>query len=265
MIFYFSSTGNSLYTAKTIAKSIGGEIIDIASAMNDSEFTFNLENDEIIGFVFPLFAWSAPKMVFEFIEKLKFENYSNNYIFTIATYGQNIGRFDKFIKKALNDNGMELNSAFSLNMPNNYIMVWDKSKQDECLAKADERITKIIEILNERKDVFDVETVINGSKAPEGTGQEAAMNMNEWFNARLHDPSQFYVTDDCVGCRLCSEVCRGQTLTYPDKKPVWGDNCYKCLSCLHLCPNEAIQFGKFTESNGRYRNPNVSIEELKMK
>ncbi len=266
MIFYFSATGNSLYTAKAISKSIDEEIVNIASIMNDSnsDFTFDLKENETIGFVFPLFAWSAPQMVFEFIEKVNFKNYNNNYVFTIATFGQNIGRYDEFISEALDNKNINLNSAFSLNMPNNYIMVWDETKQNECLKKADERIEYICDILNERKDAFDVETIINGSKAPEGTGKEAALNMNEWFNNRLHDPSQFYVTDDCIGCKLCFEVCNGQTLTYPDKKPVWGDNCYKCLACLHACPNKAIQFGKFTESNGRYRNPNIDIGELKI-
>lgn len=266
MIFYFSATGNSLYAAKTIAQNLGEDIINIATIMNDSDAdcTFNLKNDEVIGFIFPLFAWSAPQMVFEFIEQVKFTNYNNNYTFTIATFGQNIGRFDNFIKEALNDKNMNLNSAFSLNMPNNYIMVWDEAKQIDCLKKAEERIGNICEILNERKDIFDIETIINGSKASKGTGAEAAANMNEWFNNRLHDPSQFYVTDDCVGCKLCIEVCNGQTLTYPDKKPVWGDNCYKCLACLHACPNRAIQFGKFTESNGRYKNPNIDIDELKI-
>ncbi len=266
MIFYFSATGNSLYAAKTICKNIGEEFVNIASLMNDSNanFSFNLKDNEIIGFVFPIFAWSAPQMVFDFIKKVQFENYNNNYTFTIATFGQNIGRFDKFIKKALNDKKMNLNSAFSLNMPNNYIMVWDKSKQDECLVKADERINNICDVLNEKKNIFDVVTIINGSKAPDGTGAEAALNMNEWFNNRLQDTSQFYVTDDCVGCKLCSDVCNGQTLTYPDKKPVWGYNCTKCLACLHICPNRTIQFGKFTESNGRYKNPNIEVDELKI-
>lgn len=42
-------------------------------------------------------------MIFEFIKKVQFENYDGNYTFTITTFGQKIGRFDKFIKKALND------------------------------------------------------------------------------------------------------------------------------------------------------------------
>lgn len=30
---------------------------------------------------------------------------------------------------------MNLNSVFSLNMPNNYIMVWDEAKQIDCIKK----------------------------------------------------------------------------------------------------------------------------------
>ncbi|SUY47595.1 4Fe-4S ferredoxin [Clostridium putrefaciens] len=44
----------------------------------------------------------------------------------------------------------------------------------------------------------------------------------------------------------------------------WGEDCTECLACLHLCPVQAIQYGKGTESKGRYKNPNVSIDEMKI-
>lgn len=265
MIFYFSATGNSLYVAKSLSQMNNDNIMNIASIMNtNSNFEYSLKDDEAIGFVFPLFAWSAPKMIFDFINNVEFKNYNGNYIFAIATYGQNIGRFDKFIEKALNENNMNLNSAFSLNMPNNYIIIWNKEKQDECLLKANKRLDYISNIIKKRENIFDVKTVINGIESPEGTAEDTAISMNAWFNSTLSDVSQFYVTDDCIGCKLCSEVCNGQTLTYDNEKPVWGDKCTKCLACLHICPQRAIQFGEITETTGRYRNPNIKVNDLKL-
>lgn len=44
------------------------------------------------------------------------------------------------------------------------------------------------------------------------------------------------------------------------KKPVWTkDGCACCLGCIHRCPEQAIQYGKKTESRGRYTNPNVKL------
>jgi len=37
------------------------------------------------------------------------------------------------------------------------------------------------------------------------------------------------------------------------------------MACLHLCPTEAIQFSKGSEKKGRYKNPNISVDELKLK
>ena len=263
MIFYFSGTGNSLYSAKFIAESVGDDYANIAVLMNDSDFdfTYSLKDNEAIGFVFPLYAWSAPKMVMDFIRKVEFQNYNGNYTFAVATYGQNIGRFDEFIKEVL---PFKLNSAFTLNMPNNFIMIWDRAKQDACLHNADLRLEYISDIVAQRKDVRDVETVLNGVRAPEGPGEQIGRSVNQSFNATLHDVSKFYVTDDCTGCKLCSSVCNGQTISYIDNKPVWGNSCTKCFACLHLCAKRAIQYGEVTETAGRYKNPNVGIDELKV-
>ena len=256
MIFYFSATGNSLYVAKRISASLHEPLISIAKAMNDPEssFEYTLDDGESIGFVFPLFAWSAPKMVFDFIRKLKFINYNDNYLFAVTTYGQNIGRFDKFFNKELESKNMTLDSGFSVNMPNNYIYIWDKAKQDDCLKKAEKTIDRIIDVVSKRESVFEIETVPNS----EITGPK----MNPWFNSTLTDVSEFYVNDDCIGCGLCTRVCNGQTLSLVNGKPHWGNQCTKCFACLHLCPKHAIQFGKITETNGRYKNPNIKLNEL---
>jgi formate hydrogenlyase subunit 6/NADH:ubiquinone oxidoreductase subunit I len=48
-----------------------------------------------------------------------------------------------------------------------------------------------------------------------------------------------------------------------DKKPVWQHHCELCCGCIHLCPVQAIQAGAKTEKRLRYRNPSVTIAELK--
>ena len=77
MIFYFSGTGNSLQAAKNIAKHNNEKLISMAAAINSGKdsFEYNLEENEIIGFVYPIYAWAPPKMVLRFIERLKLNNY----------------------------------------------------------------------------------------------------------------------------------------------------------------------------------------------
>lgn len=253
MIFYFSGTGNSLYAAKRISEYLGESLVNISSAMHD-DMKLQLSPGETAGFVFPLYAWSAPKIVFDFIKKVDIKGH---YTFAIATYGQNIGRFDKLFEQS----GIHLNSAFSLNMPNNYIVIWDRDKQNQCLENAENRLDQICDAIEHRQEVIDIQCVLNGKRVPEAMTAFAPRMNAQWSNT-LDDVSDFYVTDACIGCGTCQKVCNGRTIRLEGGKPVWGNNCTKCLACLHLCPKQAIQFGQYTVDTGRYKNPNIRLSEL---
>ncbi|WP_158211969.1 EFR1 family ferrodoxin [Methanobrevibacter sp. 87.7] len=84
MIFYFSATGNSKYVSKSIADTTNDKIIDI---INIENYKFNLEDNESIGFVFPTYFWGVPPIMLDFIDKVEFSNYNNNYVYSISTYG----------------------------------------------------------------------------------------------------------------------------------------------------------------------------------
>ena len=71
MIFYFSGTGNSKWVAEELAAKLNDNIIFIPKAKKE----YKLSENEKIGFVFPIYAWSAPKCVFDFIQQVHFENY----------------------------------------------------------------------------------------------------------------------------------------------------------------------------------------------
>jgi hypothetical protein len=50
-----------------------------------------------------------------------------------------------------------------------------------------------------------------------------------------------------------------------DKKPVWKHHCELSCGCIHTCPVQAIQAGARTEQWQRYRNPDITVAELKGK
>ena len=68
----------------------------------------------------------------------------------------------------------------------------------------------------------------------------------------------FVVTDQCIGCGLCQEICPCGAITLSGGQPVWAKRtCVQCLGCLHRCPVEAIHWKKADEERGRYYNPRV--------
>jgi flavodoxin/NAD-dependent dihydropyrimidine dehydrogenase PreA subunit len=263
MIFYFSGTGNSLYAAKNIAENNKEQLISIAAAMSngDKSFEYTLKEDEVIGFVYPIYAWGPPKMVIDFIEKLKLINNKSNYVFTVATCGDNIGNAVKLLGKVLDKKGLPLNSAFSIRMPNNYIIMGNvdkKEREEKKLSEADKQLENINKVISEKqKGVYQI---VKGFMPMILTSV-----VNPMFNKHAMDTKKFYVNEKCTGCGLCEKVCNCQNIAIKDKKPVWSDKCSQCLACLHYCPTRAVQYGKGTEVKGRYTNPRVKVSEMTIK
>ena len=77
MIFYFTGTGNSGYVAQEIAKATDDKVISISKLMREKAgksraLEYSLADHEPVGIIFPVYAYSAPKMVREFIKNIKF-------------------------------------------------------------------------------------------------------------------------------------------------------------------------------------------------
>lgn len=259
MIFYISGTGNSLYAAKTIAQNCGEELISISNVMNSSKgpYKYTLKLGETIGFVYPVYAWAPPKKVLDFIENLELENYYDNFVFSIATCGENIGDTMKILEKTLEKKNLQLHSAFSVKMPNNYIIMGNVDSKEETeskLTKAEESLKEISQVVREqRKGVFQLR---KGFLPTLMTGI-----VNPLFNKNAIDTKKFYATDKCTACGFCETVCNSRTIKV-DKKPQWGEECMQCLACIHYCPEKAIQYGKGTEKKGRYTHPQVKLRDI---
>ena len=259
MIFYFSGTGNSLQAAKNIAEHNGEKLISIAAVMNTKEgsFEYSLKDNEVIGFVSPVYAWGPPRMVINFINKLKLNNYKDNYIFSVVTCGENIGNTMKVLQASLNKKNLKLNSGFSIQMPNNYIIMGNvdsKEKENKKLSAAEEALKSINKVIEAKtKDIFKVE---------KGTVPFLLTSViNPLFNNGAMDTKKFYANDNCTSCGICEKVCNCKTIKV-EGKPKWGKECTQCLACIHYCPVKAIQYGKGTEMKGRYTNPTVKVNEM---
>ena len=262
MIFYFSGTGNSLYIAKNIAKENKENLISIASTMVEGNecYEFTLKDNEVIGLVYPVYAWGPPKQVLEFMKKLKLINFNNNYIFTVATCGANIGNTVKVIDKALKKKNLHLNSGFSVIMPNNYIFFGDvdtKEVESEKLLKAKQVLATINNTIKHRVDnVYQVEKGMLPSVM--------TSIVNPLFNKNALNTKSFHVNENCNGCGLCEKVCNSRTIKVKEK-PQWGNKCTQCLACIHLCQTKAIQYGKGTEKKGRYKHPKIATNDMVIK
>lgn len=98
MIFYFSGTGNSRWVAESLGKRLEDAVEDIADVKIEKE-EYTLPEGEILGFVFPVYAWAPPTIVMDFISLLRLSS-APKYVFFVCTCGDDSGKTaDIFVKQ----------------------------------------------------------------------------------------------------------------------------------------------------------------------
>ena len=252
MIFWFSGTGNSKYVAERIAEANGLALASIAEIMRGRRF--EQPEGEVIGIVFPVFAYAPPKMVLDFAKRLRRDAEGAAYVFAVCTCGGSAAYSMRKLERTLK---RPLDCAYSISMPGNYILGLDVDSEEvqaKKLADAEGTIAEINGVIAAReKGVRKVRTGPNP--------WVRSTLISPLFNWFLRSARGFYATDACTSCGLCAAVCPTSNVTVPPGgKPSWGKDCTLCLACIHHCPVRAIQRGKATESKGRYVNPNCKIQ-----
>ena len=159
MIFYFSGTGNSLWVASQLSSAFDEKLISIADEMkNESNlFNYSLKADERVFFVFPVHSWGPAVLIPRFIEKMNLENYANQAVYIVCTCGDNCGYTDRIMQKALAKKFVWLTHTYSIQMPNNYILmkgfgIDSKEVEKQKLGAAFQTIENIIEDIKSGKN-----------------------------------------------------------------------------------------------------------------
>ena len=123
-IYYFTGSGNSLAIAQRVAeKTEECELIRVTSK-TDCETPVTAE---ILGFVFPVYAWGMPLLFKEFLTKLQIQQ--AEYVFVITNYGGNCGNVMGLFNKIMTKKGRRIDAFGEVVMPSNYVMMGDASSE----------------------------------------------------------------------------------------------------------------------------------------
>lgn len=240
-IFYFSSTGNSLYIAKRVKDTLDGEIIYIPKYQGDgSEF------DKII-IVSPIYSYGLPAHTYDFL--LNINNTIPTYI--ILNYGGMTGGADWFAYNLAKEHGKNILGVYTMKMPENFTLTFTVPSFycNSTLKKAPKAIDKIISKIASGE--------ISAPKKAKTKEEKYYTNKSNWH----HLADDFSTSENCVKCGKCVDVCPVGNIALENGVIKFADKCVACLGCYHRCSQKAIIY-KGKNKKDRYFNPNVDENEL---
>lgn len=254
-LFYFTGTGNSLAVARDLANQLGDtEVIAIKDVIKESEIVIKGCN---IGIVFPVYAWGPPRLVNEFVDKLKTDN--STYIFGIATFGGMLTSALGVLEDNLKKVGLTMSAGFAVNMPGNCISLYDTrtiETQNELFEKGKDKIKEITEFIKMQKsNKYERNMGFFGAFLSKTIYKKASEKMRE-------GDKDFIADEKCNRCGTCIKLCPVKNITMENNKITWNNNCQQCYACIQWCPQKAIQKGPKTAARSRYHHPNVSLKDI---
>ena len=254
MIFYFSATGNSKWVASLLSERLQLPMYDFTDGQVTAEFIQERTPAECTVFVVPVHGWEAPRLMANFLRFLQEKRFHTNYIYVVFTCGDDCGFAHKKIEKLISPLSDHPLIAYSVQMPNTYILlpgfdVDDEKIQEKKLSAAPKRVNQIAAAIQQHQYVPELYEA--------GRFAWVKSNiLNPLFVKFIKKEMKFHVTDACNGCGKCRQICPTKTIQLDaHRHPVWNNTCEQCLACIHSCPQQAIQWGNATQRKGRYLNP----------
>lgn len=247
MLFYFTATGNSLYVARQFDKNP----ISIPQIIHQDNLEFH---DETIGIVWPIYAGEPPKMVLDFLKRAQFQT---DYFYMILTYGKDDSDAPEYAAHLCESFKKPVDYICSILMVDNYLPSFDMNEEKAIDKKIESQLNKALHDVKERKKYI-----------PEASQESRDFHKkaSDIFakNPELINGEQITVTNKCIGCGICRQVCPVNRFYIENGRAKRVKNtCEFCLACAQNCPQKAI-ITKISDKNpnARYRNEHVTLQDI---
>jgi len=256
VIYYFSGTGNSLAVAKTIHAALDDAALTrITSALVEQHPKLQTE---IIGIVFPVYAWGPPGIVERFLQQAELTQ--PTYLFLVATHGGGPENALAYAANLLRRKQLRVDAAFDIQMPNNYITGSNPSSVEDARILIQQQASALESIVLKIKERRKIPVTVTPSLA----GKIKSSLVHPLFKANtFRQGKKFTVSDACTHCGVCAKVCPVENIHLNQHQtPEWGTRCEWCLACINWCPARAIESGSATVGRNRYHHPDISLHDM---
>ncbi|MCX6662914.1 MAG: EFR1 family ferrodoxin [Euryarchaeota archaeon] len=235
-IFYFSGTGNTKMIVELLATEFEryGSVVDVIAIdeLMKTNKTAEVEKYDIIGFGYPVHAFNAPRIFFEFIELLRDGKQKKTFIFKSSGDPFMQGGSTALVRKALQKKGYDVIYERLFVMPANVLVRYqDRLIKQLCNTAVQRAKTMVKEILSEitklQKNTFFSNFLT------------AAFSSIENYGARFFGKN-LYVSDSCNLCGICISNCPTNNITKQKGHIIFHSKCTLCMRCIYRCPANAI-------------------------
>lgn len=248
MIAVFSGTGNSMRVARQFSRILGDELLEMPVCLP-------IPGQERVIWVFPVYSWGVPPVVLKAIRQTP--SVAGAPAYMVCTCGDDVGLTDRIWAKAVEARGFRPMGAFSVQMPNTYVLMKGFD------VDSDELATKKVEESSAR-----IETIAAAISESTLTGKSCTDDMVRgsfpwiksriiypWFKRYAMSPEPFFADERCVGCEKCVRYCPLENISMDPAtdRPLWGSNCALCLRCYHICPTHAVCYSTATRGKGQWQ------------
>lgn len=252
LLFYYSGTGNSLYDAVLIGKSLkNAKLISMKHRVNTG---YTASGCKSAGFIFPVHYLKIPALVQDYIRNIKLENIA--YTYAVVNYKGDEMNCLYDLEQLLQESGLGLDYAvFHKNVNADITSAFQSAYNIEQNVRAENSLQKIIDdILNRKKRAV--------RKNP------LKSIVNQWANhyETVHQISCKYysVNDSCDKCGRCQMVCSCENIKLENGAVKFLQECNHCFSCIQYCPQSAINITGITEAHEKYHHPFISFHRMAM-
>ena len=254
MILYFSGTGNSLAIARKIAEAIDEQTLSMYDAVKT-----DLSGEQRIGLVFPTYNLDAPIAVTQLIPRIRFPK--NAYTFVIITCGAQTNNAVWTIRHLLKQQNVTIDYCHKIRVPDSSALAFGRNPNDQAwkfdkFAPRLENIIADLKVQNKRLHFAGFDPIGWLLSRP-GLQRKVAQMTTPKVNP-----------DKCIGCGICSKVCPQRNIVLTDNendKPLAavGPHCTWCLSCVHFCPQQAMEVnGKTVTKSYQYHHPAIKLKDM---
>jgi ferredoxin len=158
------------------------------------------------------------------------------------------------------DIGMPGSDGLAMVKKGSWFARWALNKDFDQLKTADQLAEQIVGSLTGAPDGKTTEVnlhLLNRMTVPIWAAVYHAME--NWMRR------SFYADDRCIGCGFCESICPIGAVRLTDGQPRFDTSCVLCLRCVHQCPQEAIQIGRWTVNKFRWRGPKESYRPPRLR